>query len=67
MPNSLRRENEDEVRCRECGDLFGQITASHLSFHGMTMGEYREAHPDAELVAQSVKDKAVDRGDDQCQ
>lgn len=48
--------NEDKVVCRECYEPFGQITASHLSLHGMTTEEYREEHPDAPLQSEAVKE-----------
>ncbi|MBS1262930.1 MAG: DNA-directed RNA polymerase subunit E' [Methanonatronarchaeales archaeon] len=34
----------ERVECLECGELYKQITGSHLSTHDMTVEEYREKH-----------------------
>ncbi|OKY78892.1 MAG: Ribosomal protein S3 [Candidatus Methanohalarchaeum thermophilum] len=40
-------EDDEHVVCRECGEEFKAITASHLGTHDMTMEEYKEKYPDA--------------------
>jgi len=42
--------DDTTVRCRECGQTFGQITNSHLrTRHGMDISEYTDEHPGAPL------------------
>ena len=49
---------DDTVVCRECGEALGQITASHLSMHGLKMDEYRREYPTAPLQSPVVKRKS---------
>ena len=43
------------VRCRECGEPFGQITNSHLrTRHGMNISEYTDEHPGAPLSPETA-------------
>lgn len=43
------RAGVDEVVCLECARSLGQITEQHLQTHGMSLSEYREAHPEAPI------------------
>lgn len=52
----LEGTEDDEVLCRECYEALGQITASHLSLHGLTTEEYREKHPDAPFQSEEVRE-----------
>ena len=45
-----------QVVCRECHEPLGQITGSHLSFHAMSVEEYKEKHPDAPLQSEAVRE-----------
>lgn len=40
---------DSKIVCRECGNEYKAITASHLRTHNMDMDEYREKYPDAPL------------------
>lgn len=51
----LRGDGDDTVVCRECHETFGQITASHLSMHGMTVEDYKAEHPDAPIRPPAVE------------
>lgn len=42
-------EEKKKVVCRECGNEYKAITASHLRTHDMDMDEYREEYPDAPI------------------
>ncbi len=44
---SEQKSNEERVVCRECGEEYKAITASHLKTHDMTLDEYKEKYPDA--------------------
>ena len=49
---TMRMDNDGyySVTCLECGREFCAVTWTHLKFvHGMTIGNYRYAHPDAPL------------------
>ena len=37
------------IQCAECLNPFKAISTSHLRTHGMTMAEYRQRHPKADL------------------
>lgn len=54
----LPRSSSDKVVCRECYDQYSQITASHLSMHGMTTDEYRNKYPDAPFQSEEVRDRS---------
>lgn len=49
VTQAVTAAGEDEVVCRECGGVFGQITHQHLQTHGLTLAEYREVHPEAPI------------------
>lgn len=45
-----------KIECKECGKEFSMITVKHLrKEHGMTIVEYREKHPDAEIQSEELK------------
>ena len=54
-------EGLEMVACKVCGDRFQIIQHSHLRRHGLTMQEYRQKFPDAELMTASMK-KARSQG-----
>ena len=42
-------ENSQKITCAVCGGSFQVMTATHLAKHGMTMDEYQETYPDANI------------------
>jgi len=46
---------ENYIKCRVCGKEFKFLTPNHLKLHNMSMQEYRQQFPDAELKAKTKK------------
>jgi len=40
----MSKINDDEVQCQECGNIFGQITWTHVAKHDLTLQKYKEKH-----------------------
>lgn len=52
--------------CRECGNKFKRINSPHLkNVHGMSMEEYKEKHPNAEITSSGDFFKDVISEDDE--
>jgi hypothetical protein len=47
-----------KVKCEECSQEFRKITENHLLLHGMTVREYREKFPTAEILAKDLQQLA---------
>ena len=48
-------EPEDFVICRICGGEFQQITHSHLREHDMTLEEYQNEFPEAQMISEKMR------------
>ena len=56
-----KKANVDMVKCKECEKEFEQIQYRHLEYkHNMTMDEYKEKYPNANLVSEEVRQKISD-------
>jgi len=44
-----------KVICRECGKSIKFINSAHLKTHNMTVKEYKEKYPDADVTSQSFR------------
>ena len=56
--NDKKTESNDMVICKECEKKYSQIQYRHLECkHDMTMEEYKEKYPNANLVSQEARQK----------
>ena len=42
------------LSCRVCGEMFPQITGTHIKTHKMTMTEYKAAYPEARTISEDI-------------
>lgn len=50
----------EKIACMVCGQMFPQITGTHLKLHDLTLSEYKTKFPDSPIVSKEVREKNRD-------
>ena len=53
--NKMKKDEEGFVLCQICGRKFRQITSFHLKKHKVTVKEYRDKFPEAEITCKELR------------